>query len=257
MCSIASSMRCLSRSKRAASPSSAATIRSSPRPSFTVMPAVDSNAARGTSTRSSTNWPAGTSSARRFARPPSSVTSPRTKTGCPQPRSMRPGSLERRRQGAEAGLPLVSPDLEVDVDDVVVGRGEAAQPVGDREGAHLGARAVVPDDAQPLAGDRRAEGPRVAGRAELGGGAGPVGDLALRDRHAVDRLAAYDGDLAEAAAEVAREVVGDSLLDEERAVRGDPHGDVSRRQRERFRGGLPCEREAGEQGERERAPHAR
>ena len=39
-------------------------------------------------------------------------------------------------------LPLVAPDLEVHVDDVVVGDREPAQAVADRERAHLAEKAL-------------------------------------------------------------------------------------------------------------------
>ena len=51
-----------------------------------------------------------------------------------------------RRQLAEPDFPLVAPNLQVDVDDVVVRDGDAAQPVGDPERAHLIRGRVVPDD---------------------------------------------------------------------------------------------------------------
>jgi hypothetical protein len=40
---------------------------------------------------------------------------------------------ELRGEEPERLLPLVAPDPEVDVDDVVVGDGEVSEPVGDRE----------------------------------------------------------------------------------------------------------------------------
>ena len=62
------------------------------------------------------------------------------------------GPAHRRGQPAERLLPLVAPDLEVDVDDVVVGDREAAQPVVDAERALLVAvRLEPPDDARAAA----------------------------------------------------------------------------------------------------------
>ncbi len=57
-----------------------------------------------------------------------------------------PGQRHRRRQASEPFLPLVAPHLEVDVDDVVVGERQPAQPVADREGPQLVLRAEVPHD---------------------------------------------------------------------------------------------------------------
>jgi hypothetical protein len=92
-CAFASSIRSWSRPTSAVSFASSATIGASPFPDRTCMPAVDGNADRGTSVRSSTNCFAGTSTARSTARSPASWTSPRTQAGCPQPRKSGAGAV--------------------------------------------------------------------------------------------------------------------------------------------------------------------
>ena len=58
---------------------------------------------------------------------PASSTSPRTQTGLPQARRILARGRSRSRSSrAERLVPLVAPDLEVDVDDVVVGDRDAA-----------------------------------------------------------------------------------------------------------------------------------
>ena len=59
--------------------------------------------------------------------------------------------------------PLVSPDLEVDVDDIVVRDRDPAQRVRDRERTRLVARVEVPDDAYVVAAPHDAERPGVPG----------------------------------------------------------------------------------------------
>ena len=124
---------------------------------------------------------AGTSSARRRTCDPASVTSPRTQTGCPHARTTSPGPAHRGGERAEALLPLVAPDLEVDVDDVVVRDGEAGEAVADREGAGLVRRLEAPDDAGAAAEVLDAERAGRAAGLELGGGAWSVGGPALGD----------------------------------------------------------------------------
>ena len=153
------------------------------------------------------------------------------------------GRDHRGGQLVEADLPLVAPDLEVDVDDVVVGDGEAAQPVVDAEAPLLVRGAVVPDDPDSLVGARRAERPRRARALKLGATAGLVLLLALRHEDLIERLALAERDLAEGAAEVAAEREHDHLVDDEGAVLLDLDGDVRGRQGERLRCGVPGERE--------------
>ena len=123
-------------------------------PSLDRIPVVDENAERGMSVRSSTNCWAGTLTARSVARVPTSSTSPRDPDGLPQARRILPGavSMPTRR---ERLLPLVAPDLQVDVDDVVVRDGDAAKRVRDRERARLVAGVEVPDDPTCRRGARR------------------------------------------------------------------------------------------------------
>ncbi len=145
------------------------------------MPAVEVNAERGITVRSSTNCPAGTFSARRSAFVPASSTSPRTYTGWPQARRILPGRGLGRGQSAERLLPLGAPDLEIDVDDVVVGDGDAPEAVVDVERAELVGGLVVPDDANRSSDDGGAEGARGIGAAELGAAARAVGAAVLAD----------------------------------------------------------------------------
>ncbi len=103
-----SSMRSWSCWNASASASSSATIVSSPFPRATRMPAVEENARRGTSVRSSTNWRAGTDTARSVARRPASSTSPRTQTGFPQPLRILAGAFSaatRRASGSSHWSP--------------------------------------------------------------------------------------------------------------------------------------------------------
>ena len=115
------------------------------------------NAARGISTRSSTNWCAGTSSAR------SSTLRPAICDVAAHVDRVAPGAQTSRARRAcvscvEPHLPLVAPDLEVDVDDVVVGDGDAAQRVADLERLRLVERLVVPDDPDRVRRGAHAEG---------------------------------------------------------------------------------------------------
>ena len=153
------------------------------------------------------------------------------------------GGDHRRGQLVQADLPLIAPDLEVDVDDVVVGDGEAAQPVVDAEPPLLVGGLVVPDDPDPRVRARRAECPRRARALELGAPSGLVLLVALRDGDLIDGLALAERDLAVGAAEVAAERERDHLVDDEGAVLLDLDGDVRGRQGERLRRGVSGERE--------------
>ena len=99
------------------------------------MPAVEVNTPRGNE-RAQLDELAGrdVERAQGRARRPSSVTSPRTQTGWPQARTTSPGADRAVAVSWPSGdLPLVAPDLEVHVDDVVVGDRDAAEPVVDAE----------------------------------------------------------------------------------------------------------------------------
>ena len=115
------------------------------------------------SVRSSTNCSAGTLTARSVARVPTISTSPRTQTGLPHARRILPGAVSTADEAEEALLPLIAPDLEVDVDDVVVGDRDLAERVRDGERARLVARVEVPDDPHDVAAPLDAEGPGRAG----------------------------------------------------------------------------------------------
>ncbi len=148
------------------------------------------------------------------------------------------GQRQRRPQLREPDLPLVAPDLQVDVDDVVVGDGEPAEPVADRERALLGRGAVVPDDAEPAVRIGGPERVRVARAAELGRRSLAVAATGLGDVDVVDRLPVAQRDLAKRARERAVEGERDPLGDPERAVLGDLDVDRGLGQRERLGGGL-------------------
>jgi riboflavin biosynthesis pyrimidine reductase len=126
---------------------------------------------------------------------------------------------------------VVSPDAQVDVDDVVVGHREPEEAVRDREGAPLVRGPVVPDDADAVVDARDPEAVGQAEAAKLCVGAGPVAGRALADRDLVDRFAAANGNVSVGAAERACEVEGDLLANEERAVRLDLREDVGGRER--------------------------
>ena len=156
---------------------SSATIRSSAVPGSTFAPAVESRSSRGKTTRISTNCPRGTSSARRGrsrlaldVAADANRARPRPGNGCREGDGR--GRLHRRRQPVERLLPFVAPDLEVDVDDVVVGDREPAQPVADRERPRRrrrrgSARRCGPGRSLCVVaeGARRTEAPELRGRA--------------------------------------------------------------------------------------------
>ena len=73
----------------------------------------------------------------------------------------------RRGQPTQRLVPLVAPDLEIDVDDVVVGDRQAAHPIADLEGPDLVRRAVVPHDPLGVAVAGDAERPRRARAPQL------------------------------------------------------------------------------------------
>jgi hypothetical protein len=143
----------------------------------------------------------------------------------------------------EADVPLVAPHLKVDVDDVVVGDRHEAQAVADRERAPFVGRAVVPDDAVAAVDGRRPVRPRRVRAALLDTAAGAVRLPVLEHERVRDHLSSPVGDVAIPAAERPVEVVGDVLLDEQRAVRLDGDADVGGGERERLRAGRRSERE--------------
>ena len=144
--------------------------------------------------------------------------------------------LHHRRQVRDPDRPVLAPHAQVHVDDVVVGDGEPAKPVRDRERAPLVGRLVVPDDPEPVLDVRHPEAVRQAEAAELGVGAGPVDRGALADRDVRDRLAGAERDVAIRAAVRAGEVERDLLAREERAVGLDGDEDIGVRQGVRLRG---------------------
>ena len=153
-------------------------------------------------------------------------------------------------QPREACVPLVAPDLEVDVDHVVVGDRDPAQGVRDRERARLVDRVEVPDDPHRVAAALDAErsgAPRLEARLV----ALPERDAPLRDGWVHERLAFPERDVAVAEVEVAGECHLEPLAHSERAVRLDVDGDVGLEEREAVCARGPRQRERGAEGERE------
>jgi hypothetical protein len=149
----------------------------------------------------------------------------------------------RRGQRPESLLPLVAPDLQVHVDDVVVADREAGEAVPDRERPRLVARLEAPDDADPSAEVLGAERPRWPTGLELGRRAGSVRLPVLEDDDAGDLLAAPVRDLPEAVRKRAGECDRDRLLDGERAVGPDGDADVGGDEVVRLRERCGSERE--------------
>ena len=161
------------------------------------------------------------------------------------------GRGEGRRELAEALFPLVAPDVQVDVDDVVISNGESAQAVAQLERAGLVGCAVVPDDARVAVELRHSVGPGCVRTAELRAAARVVRAAAFEHGHVADGLARPQWDLAIPAGETAVEGVLDLLVDEKSAVTGEPHGHARLWKRERLvrrsvRGQRERERGGGE-----------
>ena len=146
-----------------------------------------------------------------------------------------PRQRELGGQLLERLVPLVAPDVQVDVDNVVVGDGEVAQAVADRERARLRERLVVPDDPVAAVDRGRAEGVRDAARAELRRGARCVTKPVLLDGDIADLLSVPERDVTVAAREGPVEDEREPLLDGERPVVLDGDVDVGRGEVERLR----------------------
>jgi hypothetical protein len=133
---------------------------------------------------------------------------------------------------ARNGLgPLVAPDLQVDVDNVVVGDGDLPERVRDRERSRLVARVEVPDDPNRVVAPFDSERSALT-RLEIGFIAPLVGDSALGDGRIDQRLARSEWDVAVAEVEVARERDLEAFAYAERAVLLDVDGDVGGEQGE-------------------------
>ena len=153
------------------------------------------------------------------------------------PHRLSPGAQDLARCGLDADepeealLPLVAPDLEVDVDDVVVRDRDLAERVRDRERARLVARVEVPDDPHRVAAPLDAERARPAG---LEARLVPAGErrASFHDDRVHERLALAQRDVAVAEGEVARERDLEALAHAERAVGLDVDGDVGLEQAE-------------------------
>ena len=138
-----------------------------------------------------------------------------------------PGRRLDADEAIERLVPLVAPDLQIDVDDVVVRDRDAAQRVRDREGARLIARVEVPDDACAVTALFDTEGSRRPGpRLECGLVAPLERDAVLRDRGVDQCLAVAKRDVAIPEREVPGERDLDPLADTERAVLLDVDRDV-------------------------------
>ena len=212
------------------------------------MPAVDVNAPRGYRALNSTNCPAGT------VERTQECSRSRERDVASDPDRVAPGAYDlsrprgRRRQTPERLLPLVSPHLEVDVDDVVVPDGEPAEAVADRERACLSRRLESPDDASSAAEITGSEGAGRAAGLELGRGAGLVRAPVLGDDDVRDALSAAVGDLSKAVREpeVAPEGDRDPFLDRDAAVRSDSGLDVGLDELVRLGEGRRCDCERDE-----------
>ena len=230
------------------------TIFARPFPSTVFAPAVEVSRERGKTTRISTNWCARDVDRlqRRPGREPGrdALDPARMAVDAVARAPGRAGEHHHRREAPERRLPLVSPDLHVHVDDVVVGDCEAAEAVGDREGALLVERRVVPDDAHLVRVVLDAVPAGSVAAAELRVPARLVRPAVLGHEHVVDRLALAERDVAVRAAERAGEGEADVLADEQRAVLRDPHVDVRLRERVRLRrrDGSENERRDGRDG---------
>ncbi len=148
-----------------------------------------------------------------------------------------------RREAAECLLPLVTPDLEVDVDDVVIADGEPGEAVADRECARLSRRLESPDDANSTSEIADSERPGRAARLELGRCARSERASVLEHRDIRDALAAPVGDLAKAVreVEVAPEGDRDPLFDGDAPVGLDPCLDVGLDELVRLGEGRRCD----------------
>ena len=145
------------------------------------------------------------------------------------------GQDHSRGQPIEPDLPLTAPHLQVHVDDVVVGDGQAGEPIADGERPPLVGSVVVPDDPQACSGTRRAERPGRTRAAELRRRTRPVANTVLAHRHVRDGLACPQRDISEPAGEAADEEEPDCLPDPERTVGLHLRSNVCVRERERLR----------------------
>jgi hypothetical protein len=130
---------------------------------------------------------------------------------------------------------VLAPDLEVDLGDVVVGDGEAAHSVPDRERPRFEARAVVPDDPDAVVDARDAEAPGGAGAADLRRCSRRVRLPVLENGDLGDRLARPERDLTKCALEAPVEAERDQLGDRQAAVALDLDRHVCGREGERLR----------------------
>ena len=245
-CAFASSIRSLSRSYAAASSSSSATIFSRPCALLDLHPGR-----RGERVA----WVEGSQLdelAGVYIERPQDGGAPVDRHVAAHPDRMAPGAHDvarpahRRRQPAEALLPLVAPDLEVDVHDVVVAGRETRDPVVDDERPlREPVRGEPPDDPRASAEVLDAERARRAAGLQLGRSPRLERPTVLRDADLVDALAVPQRDLAEAVRERAGEGNGDRLVDGDRAVGADVRLDVARDELIGLAVGDPGERERG------------
>jgi hypothetical protein len=151
-----------------------------------------------------------------------------------------------RGQTPEPLLPLVAPDLEIDVDHVVVRDGETRDLVEDRERPRLVGGTEPPDDADPIAEVENADRAGSPTRLEVRRGAREVRVPALGYPDPRDTLAGAVGDLAVAVRELesASEGDGDVLVYDDGAIRPDADTDVRFDEVVRLREGRRGDRES-------------
>ena len=135
------------------------------------------------------------------------------------------GAAHRASEPAERHRPLIAPDLEIDVDDVVVADRETREAVAQREGARAAVRLEPPDDANLARRLLDAERARRAAGLEGGRGAWPERLPVLADRDGADVLALAERNVAVPVGEGAAEEDGDHFLHRNGAVALDDRSD--------------------------------
>jgi hypothetical protein len=147
-------------------------------------------------------------------------------------RSGETGKSHRGCQTVERLCPVVTPNLEVDVDHVVGCLGQAQKPIGEVEGPLLAEGRIVPDNSESATEVDGAKSRRRRVASEIGTPSRVVGDTALTDRDLGDGLTGPQWNLPVCPGERPVEVIGDVLGYEEGSVRFDDDLDVRLRQAE-------------------------
>ncbi len=122
--------------------------------------------------------------------------------------------------------PLIAPDLELEIGDVVVDPDDSSQPIHELERARLVAGVVVPDHPGQTGLDVETVGAGGRGASQPGASTGLVSGRLVADRHELEALPATERDVAVCPGERAVEVVGEMLGDEQRAIVLDLDDDV-------------------------------